>query len=109
LWWLIELLWDKLAGNQRVRRVASAAMSLNDDFQAAIKRVNALPQSPGTDVQLQLYGLYKQATTGDASGKRPGMMDVRGRAKFDAWAKNKGMSKDDAMTAYMKRADELGA
>lgn len=66
------------------------------DAQARIK-----PVSVGTDVMLQLYALYKQATSGDATGDRPGMLDVRGRAKFDAWAKHKGTSKDAAMEQYI--------
>ncbi|HSD86326.1 MAG TPA: acyl-CoA-binding protein [Kofleriaceae bacterium] len=65
--------------------------------QARIKPVTGL----GNDTMLELYALYKQATSGDASGSRPGMLDLRGRAKYDAWAKHKGMSKDAAMTAYI--------
>ncbi len=66
------------------------------DAQAKIKPVTGL----GNDVMLALYALFKQASTGDASGSRPGMLDIRGRAKFDAWAKHKGMSKDAAIEAY---------
>lgn len=67
------------------------------DAQARIKPVTGL----GNDVMLELYALYKQATSGDVSGDRPGMMDLRGRAKYDGWAKRKGMSKDAAMQAYI--------
>jgi diazepam-binding inhibitor (GABA receptor modulating acyl-CoA-binding protein) len=67
------------------------------DAQARIKPVTGL----GNDTLLELYALYKQATSGDVSGSRPGMLDVRGRAKYDAWAKRKGMTKDAAMTAYV--------
>lgn len=73
------------------------------DAQARIKPVTGL----GNNVMLDLYALYKQATTGDVSGSRPGMMDLRGRAKYDAWAKLKGTSKDAAMTAYIERVDTL--
>ena len=82
-------------------------MSLSDEFDAAVKRVNGLPSAPPNNVLLDLYGLYKQATQGDATGKRPGFTDLRGRAKFDAWAGRKGMSKDDAMRAYIKAAGAL--
>jgi diazepam-binding inhibitor (GABA receptor modulator, acyl-CoA-binding protein) len=82
-------------------------MSLQEDFEAAVKRVNGLPNAPSNNVLLDLYGLYKQATVGDATGKRPGFTDLRGRAKFDAWAGRKGMSKDDAMRAYIKAAGGL--
>ena len=67
------------------------------EAQARIKPVTGL----GNDVMLELYALYKQSTSGDASGGRPGMMDIRGRAKYDAWAKHKGKSKDAAMEAYI--------
>jgi len=67
------------------------------DAQAKIKPVTGL----GNDVMLDMYALYKQATVGDVSGSRPGMLDLKGRAKYDAWAKKKGTSKDAAMTAYI--------
>lgn len=65
--------------------------------QARIKPVTGL----GNDTMLELYALFKQATQGDVSGARPGMMDLRGRAKYDAWARHKGESKDAAMQAYI--------
>jgi acyl-CoA-binding protein len=67
------------------------------DAQARIKPVTGL----GNDVMLDLYGLYKQATSGDAAGGRPGMLDLRGRAKYDAWARHKGTTKDAAMESYI--------
>ena len=67
------------------------------DAQAKIKPVTGL----GNDVMLDMYALFKQATVGDVSGSRPGMLDIRGRAKYDAWGKRKGTSKDAAMTAYI--------
>jgi carboxylesterase len=67
------------------------------DAQARIKPVTGL----GNDTLLELYALYKQATAGDATGSRPGFTDLRGRAKYDAWAKRKGMTKDAAMEAYI--------
>jgi len=72
------------------------------DAQARIKPVTGL----GNDVMLDMYALYKQATSGDVSGSRPGMMDLRGRAKYDAWAKVKGLSHDEAMTKYIAIVDK---
>ena len=66
------------------------------EAQAKIKPVTGL----GNDVMLEMYALYKQATVGDATGDRPGMMDIKGRAKYDAWAKKKGLAKDAAMEHY---------
>lgn len=67
------------------------------EAQAKIKPVTGL----GNDVMLDMYALYKQATVGDVSGSRPGMLDLKGRAKYDAWTKHKGTSKDAAMTTYI--------
>ena len=63
-------------------------MELDAAFQDAQDRLQLLPKQ-GDATLLKLYGLYKQASFGDATGKRPGMMDFRGRAKFDAWAARK--------------------
>jgi len=71
------------------------------DAQARIKPVTGL----GNDVMLDLYALYKQATVGDVQGNRPGMLDLRGRAKYDAWAQRKGLGKDAAMEQYIALVD----
>jgi acyl-CoA-binding protein len=76
------------------------------EFDEALERVKTLPDQP-PDVLLELYGLFKQSTAGDVSGKRPGMLDFKGRAKYDAWATRKGMSKDQAMDAYVEVVERL--
>jgi len=77
---------------------------LDDRFTAAQARIKPVT-GLGNDVMLDLYALYKQATSGDVSGSRPGMLDVKGRAKYDAWAKRKGMAKPAAMEAYIAMVD----
>ncbi|MBX7195129.1 MAG: acyl-CoA-binding protein [Sandaracinaceae bacterium] len=84
-------------------------MATTEEFEAAVKAVNTLSRTPSTDQMLELYGLYKQATTGDASGGRPGLFDPKGRAKYDAWASRKGMTADGARAAYVSLAKKLGA
>ena len=64
-------------------------------------------QNPSNEQKLEFYALYKQATEGDVSGKRPGMMDFVGRAKFDAREKLKGMSREDAMQRYINRLEDI--
>jgi len=81
-------------------------MELEQQFQEALKRSDAMPTQP-PNVQLALYGLFKQATKGDVTGKRPGMMEMRKRAKYDAWANHRGCSAVDAMRAYVAKIDEL--
>jgi acyl-CoA-binding protein len=82
-------------------------MTLTESFDDAQKRVKTLTESPSNDELLELYALFKQATVGDVSGSRPGMMDFKGRAKFDAWTKKKGTSKDGAMTGYVALVNRL--
>ncbi len=62
---------------------------------------------PSNEMKLEFYALYKQATEGDVSGKRPGMMDFVGRAKYDAWAELKGTSSDEAMQNYIDKLNSL--
>jgi len=78
-------------------------------FATAAEDVQELPQKPGNAELLRLYGLYKQGSVGDASGKRPGMTDFVGRAKFDAWAALAGMGREDAMEAYIELVESLKA
>jgi diazepam-binding inhibitor (GABA receptor modulator, acyl-CoA-binding protein) len=85
-------------------------MALTDDFTAAQSRVLELSRPPTTDEMLELYALYKQATAGDANSKRPGrpgMLDFKGRAKYDAWTERKGTSTEAAMQAYVDLVTKL--
>ena len=81
--------------------------ALQTSFESAAKSVQALPERPDNDTLLRLYALYKQATVGDVRGKRPGFTDIRGRAKYDAWGKLRGTSKEDAMQAYINLVAKL--
>lgn len=83
------------------------ADDLHTRFEAAAQAVQNLSRRPDNDTLLQLYALYKQATSGDASGKRPSMFDPVGRAKHDAWAQRKGMDAQTAMRAYIDLVDSL--
>jgi len=80
---------------------------LQTRFEQAAAAAQKLASRPDNDTLLQLYALYKQATAGDASGKRPGMFDMVGRAKFDAWAGHKGLGKETAMQQYIDLVEKL--
>ena len=92
--------------SQGVRRFSSAS----EDLEKAKARLSVLTEDPGNDVKLKLYGLYKQvcraplgvgwllcsidllappsftqATFGRCTTKQPGMLDMVGRAKWNAW------------------------
>lgn len=78
-------------------------------FEEAAEAVKKLSSKPSNEDMLYLYGLYKQATVGDVNTERPGMLQMEGKAKWDAWEKNKGMSNDDAKAKYVEKAEALGA
>ena len=82
-------------------------MAIKDDFEKAQADVKTLKEKPDNNTLLDLDALYKQGTEGDASGRRPGIMDPVGRAKFDAWAGKKGTSNEDAMKAYVALVKKL--
>jgi diazepam-binding inhibitor (GABA receptor modulator, acyl-CoA-binding protein) len=82
-------------------------MALKDDFEKAQADVKTLKEKPDNSTLLDLYALYKQGTEGDATGRRPGIMDPVGRAKFDAWSGKKGASNDDAMKSYVALVKKL--
>lgn len=79
------------------------------EFEKAVASVEKLTDDPGNDTKLRLYALYKQATVGDAEGKRPGFTNPVGRAKFDAWAKLAGTSSDQAEADYIAEVARLNA
>lgn len=80
---------------------------LKTQFEAAATAIQALPKRPDNTTLLEIYALYKQATAGDATGKRPGMFDPVGQAKYDAWTKLKGTSSEQAMQRYVALAARL--
>ncbi|KAM0789113.1 hypothetical protein ACM66B_003168 [Microbotryomycetes sp. NB124-2] len=74
-------------------------------FDRAVDIVQSLPRSgpiqTNYEDKLMLYSMYKQATEGDIQSSRPGLLDVLGRAKWDAWNKRKGMSPEEAERMYV--------
>ncbi len=82
-------------------------MPLEQDFADAQERVKKLSRRPGNQDLLELYALYKQATQGDVEGKRPGILDPVGRAKYDAWASRRGTERAAAMQAYVAVVERL--
>ncbi len=82
-------------------------MNLKDQFEAAVAASKNLPERPDNMTLLKLYGLYKQGSSGDISGDRPGFTDMIGRAKWDAWNALQGESQESAMQAYIDLIEDL--
>ena len=80
---------------------------LNSRFEKASIAVKSLPAKPDNDTMLQLYALFKQGSSGDVSGNKPGFFDFVGVAKFEAWERLKGLSQDDARQQYIDLVNKL--
>ena len=87
----------------------STAVALDAAFVAAAVEAKTLTRAPDNATLLELYALYKQADAGDVRGDRPSVLDVVGRAKYDAWAQRKGVSRDEAMRSYVALVEKLKA
>jgi acyl-CoA-binding protein len=93
-------------GDIKVHPTMSSAEVIDALFERTIDIVQSLPKTgpiqTSYEEKLALYSLYKQATEGDVKAKRPGMLDMLGRAKWDAWAKRKGYASQEAKQLYVE-------
>lgn len=83
-------------------------MDLQKQFEEATANSKSLSEKPSNEVLLQLYSLYKQATTGDVDTEPPSNpFDFVNKAKHDAWASLKGKTKETAMQEYVDLVNKL--
>ena len=80
---------------------------LKAKFEAAVANSKKLTERPDNATLLKIYALYKQASAGDNTEKKPGFGDKVGRAKWDAWNGFKGTSANDAMQQYIDLIESL--
>ena len=76
-------------------------------FEEARAASQNLPNKPNNATLLRLYSLYKQGSTGDVTGERPGGFDFVGAAKYDAWEALKGKSRSEAQAEYVALVEQL--
>jgi len=81
--------------------------NLKTQFEAAVANSKNLPARPDNMTLLKLYALYKQASSGDNTDKKPSFTDMVGRAKWDAWNALKGTPAEQAMQQYIDLIDSL--
>lgn len=78
---------------------------IDAQFDRAVEIVQGLPKTGPvqTDYEekLTMYSLYKQATIGNVKPPRPGIWDMLGRAKWDAWAKHRDLDPYEAKWLYV--------
>lgn len=80
----------------------------NELFETAAEAVKSLEERPDDNTMLQLYALYKQGSSGDVSGAKPGFFDFVGAAKYEAWEKLKGTPQNEAQVKYIDTVKKLG-
>ena len=81
---------------------------LQAQFETAVAESKNLTERPDNATLLKIYALYKQASAGDNTDKKPGFSDMVGRAKWDAWNEFKDTSSQDAMQQYVDLIESLG-
>ena len=92
-------------------------MNLQQQFEAAVSRVDNLPGDKAAAHMNELYGLYKQATEGDHDTEKdvvgddtpsnPNGPSGMSQAQWDSWSKFKGVSEEDARRQYIQKVDEI--
>jgi len=83
-------------------------MGLQEDFDAAVDSINnKVNKTLDNDELLEIYSLFKQASVGDVNTSRPGMLDFKGKAKWDAWNGKKGLGQDEAKQNYVDYAAKM--
>ncbi|KAM0726234.1 putative acyl-CoA-binding protein [Formica fusca] len=82
-------------------------MSLDERFNHAATAVKELAAQPEDEHLLELYALYKQAIVGDCNTERPGMLDFKGKAKWDAWNNKKSLGQETAKEHYIAKVESL--
>lgn len=78
-------------------------------FDEAFNNAQLIPQDTvPQDLQLVLYGLYKQATSGNTRNMySQNTQDIRNAFKLNAWMQVKHLSIEEAMTQYIEIINNL--
>ncbi len=81
---------------------------IKEKFLKAAKEIKAHTDlNLDNDTLLSLYAYYKQGVEGDFNTEQPGFLDFKGKAKWEAWNKLKGLSSEEAMKKYYKKVKKI--
>lgn len=80
---------------------------MQEEFEEHAEKAKMLPENTTNENKLILYGLYKQATVGPVNTSRPGIFNMRDRAKWDAWKAVEGKTQEEAMNDYITKVKQL--
>ncbi|XXQ34420.1 ACB domain-containing protein [Plasmodiophora brassicae] len=93
---VVAVTWPKISGKTPTPRIRLSAAF--NDAADNVKTLGSLDDA----TKLKLYGLYKQATMGDCDTERPSVLNMKERAKWDAWKALSGKPKADAESDYIR-------
>ena len=82
-------------------------MSNSNEFLTATGYAKKLNQSPTNNELLSLYKYYKQSVVGNNDTTKPGLLNIRAKAKWEAWTSVKDLSKHNSEVEYIKLVNEM--
>ncbi|RVW93712.1 Acyl-CoA-binding protein [Vitis vinifera] len=77
--------WTSHPANILISQLGLYCGFVQEEFEEYAEKAKTLPENTTNENKLILYGLYKQATVGNVNTSRPGIFNLRERAKWDAW------------------------
>jgi diazepam-binding inhibitor (GABA receptor modulating acyl-CoA-binding protein) len=77
------------------------------EFEKSVDHIRRKSTFTSGEDLLILYGLYKQITEGNCVTPQPWSVQVIERARWEAWYKNRTMSREDAMRKYIEKVNDL--
>lgn len=83
-------------------------MPIEEEFryyqeEASLRLSDSTPDA----TRYELYGFYHQAVQGNVQGERPSFFHHDDQMKYDAWARLKGMPRNEAMRGYCNAVKRL--
>lgn len=78
-----------------------------EQFEEAAQKIKTLEETPDDQSLLFLYAHYKQATEGDNKRAQPWAIQLKERAKWDAWNDLQGLSTEEAMKLYIDKVNSF--
>lgn len=92
-------------GEQARSFVADVSDDVQQEFDDAVNWVGDSGSGLSNESKLRLYGCFKQAKDGDCTSTRP--WGIEAAFKWDAWAKLRGTSQEEAMSNYVDTLKQL--
>ena len=77
------------------------------DFIACAEKLKTVGGNLANLHKLYFYARYKQATCGNCTSKRPGLLEFEGRKKWEAWTSVANLTTEEAQKDYIDKFNHL--